>query len=70
MLYADCGCAGASPHPVSMAVGHKEYEVAMKLKIVTFPQTKVASITHLGLPEQEHDTVRKFIDWKIQNRLL
>jgi AraC family transcriptional regulator len=42
----------------------------MKVKIVTFPETKVASITHLGHPEQEHVTARKLIDWKIQNRLL
>ena len=42
----------------------------MKVKIVTFPETKVASITHLGSPEQEHVTARKLIDWKIQNRLL
>lgn len=42
----------------------------MIVKIVTFPETKVASITHLGFPEQEHVTVRKLIDWKIQNRLL
>jgi AraC family transcriptional regulator len=51
-------------------LGHKEYEVIMKVTIVTFPETKVASITHLGSPEQEHVTARKLIDWKIQNRLL
>jgi AraC family transcriptional regulator len=42
----------------------------MKVKIVTFPETKVASITHLGSPEQEHLTARKLLEWKIQNRLL
>lgn len=42
----------------------------MKVKIVKFPETKVASITHLGSPEQEHVTARKLIDWRIQNRLL
>jgi AraC family transcriptional regulator len=50
--------------------GREEYEVEVKVKIVTFPETKVASITHFGPPEQEHITVRKLIDWKIQNRLL
>lgn len=42
----------------------------MKVKIVTFPETKIASVTHLGSPEQEHPTARKLIEWKIQNRLL
>lgn len=42
----------------------------MQVKIVTFPETKVASITHLGSPKQEHVTARKLIDWKLQNRLL
>jgi AraC family transcriptional regulator len=42
----------------------------MDVKIVTFPETKVASITHLGSPEQEHVTARKLIDWKIKNHLL
>ncbi|MEJ2641856.1 MAG: GyrI-like domain-containing protein [Desulfosarcinaceae bacterium] len=42
----------------------------MKVKMVTFPETRVASVTHLGPPEQEHVTARKLIDWKIQNRLL
>lgn len=42
----------------------------MEVSIVTFPETKVASITHIGSPEQEHETARKLIEWKIQNRLL
>ena len=42
----------------------------MHVTIVTFPQTKVAAITHVGLPSQEHDTARKLIAWKIENRLL
>jgi AraC family transcriptional regulator len=42
----------------------------MDVKIVTFPETKVASITHLGTPEQEHITARKLIDWRIKNHLL
>ncbi len=41
----------------------------MQVQILTFPETKVASITHLGSPRQEHVTARKIIDWKIQNRL-
>lgn len=42
----------------------------MQVSMVTFPETKVASITHLGDPAQEHVTARKLIDWKIQNLLL
>lgn len=42
----------------------------MQVAIVTFPRTKVAAITHAGAPSQEHDTARKLIAWKIENRLL
>jgi AraC family transcriptional regulator len=42
----------------------------MHVVIVTFPQTKVAAITHVGSPFQEHDTARKLIAWKIENHLL
>lgn len=51
-------------------IWRKEIEVKVKVEIVIFPETKVASITHLGPPEHEHLTVRKLIDWKIQNGLL
>jgi AraC family transcriptional regulator len=42
----------------------------MHVTIVTFPQTRVAAISHLGDPSQEHVTARKLIAWKIENRLL
>jgi AraC family transcriptional regulator len=42
----------------------------MQVTIVNFPETRVAAITHLGPPSQEHDTARKLIAWKIENRLL
>jgi len=42
----------------------------MQVRIVTFPKTQVASITHLGPPEAEHVTVRKLIAWKLENRFL
>ena len=42
----------------------------MEVSIFTFPETKVASITYVGFPEQEHETARKLIEWKIKNRLL
>jgi AraC family transcriptional regulator len=42
----------------------------MHVTIVTFPQTRVAVIGHIGDPSQEHATARKLIAWKIENRLL
>jgi AraC family transcriptional regulator len=42
----------------------------MQVSIVTFPETKVAAISHCGHPSQEHDTARKLIAWKIEHRLL
>jgi len=42
----------------------------MDVNIVTFPETKVAGISHRGAPSQEHDTVRKLVAWKLEHRLL
>lgn len=42
----------------------------MNVEIVMFPETRVAAIEHLGSPALEHDTVRKLIAWKLENRLL
>ena len=42
----------------------------MDVKIVMFPETKVAVIEHFGSPASEHDTVRKLIAWKLENHLL
>jgi AraC family transcriptional regulator len=42
----------------------------MDVQIVIFPETKVASIEHFGSPLLEHETARKLITWKIENRLL
>jgi AraC family transcriptional regulator len=42
----------------------------MQVDIVLFPETRVAGITHQGSPATEHDTARKLIAWKIENRLL
>src|SRR5690242_12658608 len=42
----------------------------MEVEIVTFPETKVACIIHHGSPELEHETARKLIAWKLENRLL
>jgi AraC family transcriptional regulator len=42
----------------------------MHVTIVTFPETRVAAITHRGAPSLEHATARKLIAWKIEHRLL
>ena len=42
----------------------------MKVEIVIFPTTKVAAVEHRGSPALEHDTARKLIAWKLENRLL
>lgn len=42
----------------------------MQVDIVLFPETRVAGISHVGSPALEHDTARKLIAWKIENRLL
>jgi AraC family transcriptional regulator len=41
----------------------------MQVSIVTFPETKVAAIRHVGPPALEHETVRKLIAWKREHRL-
>lgn len=42
----------------------------MDVRIVTFPATRVALITHSGSPALEHDTARKLVAWKLEHRLL
>jgi AraC family transcriptional regulator len=42
----------------------------MEVQIVTFPETKVAAVEHLGSPALEYDTVRKLIAWKLENGFL
>lgn len=42
----------------------------MQVRIVTFPETRVAAVSHVGHPSQEHETARKLIAWKLEHRLL
>lgn len=42
----------------------------MNVIITTFPETRVAKISHIGPPSTEHQTARKLIDWKLENGLL
>jgi AraC family transcriptional regulator len=41
----------------------------MDVKIVDFPETKVAAIEHHGPPHLEYETARKLIEWRVANRL-
>jgi AraC family transcriptional regulator len=42
----------------------------MNVEIVVFPVTRVAAIEHRGSPALEHDTVRKLVAWKLEQRLV
>ena len=42
----------------------------MKVSITTFPETRVATISHIGPPSAEHQTARKLIAWKLEHGLL
>lgn len=41
----------------------------MDVRIVNFLETKVAVLEHCGAPALEHETVKKFVAWRIENRL-
>ena len=42
----------------------------MQVRIVTFPETRVAAVRHVGPPALEHATARRLIAWKLEHRLL
>lgn len=42
----------------------------MEVSIVTFPETRVAGIRHIGSPLLEYDTASKLVAWKLEHRLL
>jgi AraC family transcriptional regulator len=42
----------------------------VEVQIVVFPETKVAAIEHFGSLALEHDSARKLIAWKLEERLL
>ncbi len=41
----------------------------MDVRIVDFPETKVAVLEHRGPPVLEYDSVRKLVAWRQENRL-
>jgi AraC family transcriptional regulator len=42
----------------------------MKVTIVQFRETRVAAISHVGPPSQEHETARKLVAWKLAHGLV
>lgn len=41
----------------------------MEVRIVTFPETRVVTVTHRGAPSAEYDTVRRLVAWKLAQNL-
>jgi AraC family transcriptional regulator len=41
-----------------------------RVRIVDFPQTRVAALTHRGTPQSMPESVRTFIDWRKHNDAL
>lgn len=41
----------------------------MEVRIIDFPETKVAVLEHHGDPALEYQSIQKLIDWRIENRL-
>jgi len=41
----------------------------MDVRIVRFPETKVAAVEHHGSPALEHETARRLISWRLRNQL-
>lgn len=41
----------------------------LDVRIVEFPETRIAAVEHRGGPDTEHETARRLIEWRIANRL-
>jgi AraC family transcriptional regulator len=37
----------------------------MNVRIVDFPETRIAAVEHRGPPELEHETARRLIEWRL-----
>ena len=46
-----------------------EKEDTVDVEIVNFPETKVAALEHKGAPENEHESIKRLIAWRIENKL-
>ena len=45
------------------------WKLIVEVKIINFPETKVAVLEHKGPPETEHESVNKLIAWRLENKL-
>jgi AraC family transcriptional regulator len=41
----------------------------LNVRIVDFPETKIAAVEHRGAPDREHETARRLIEWRLEHRL-
>jgi AraC family transcriptional regulator len=41
----------------------------MEVEIVHFPETKIAVVEHLDVPEKEYGSVQKLVAWRMVNKL-
>ena len=41
----------------------------MNVEIVYFPETKVAVVEHKGPPGLEHQSIKRLIEWQVENKL-
>jgi AraC family transcriptional regulator len=40
----------------------------MNVQIVQFPETKVAALEHRGSPDRERESIKKLVQWRIENK--
>lgn len=41
----------------------------MEVRIVEFPETRVAALEHRGSPQREHQTTLRFVEWRKSQRI-
>ncbi|RKP43932.1 helix-turn-helix domain-containing protein [Pararobbsia silviterrae] len=51
----------------SFVIPHLSRELTMQVRIVVFPETRVAALEHRGAIGHINASVRKFIDWRMQS---
>jgi len=49
------------------AIPHFSRTVIMQVRIVNFPEVKVAALEHCGPPGLVNESVRRFIEWRMQS---
>ncbi|MGC5703178.1 AraC family transcriptional regulator [Pseudomonas sp. NFXW11] len=49
------------------AIPHFSRSIIMQVRIVDFADTRVAALEHYGPPGQVDESVRRFIDWRMQS---